>query len=85
MGGRNMAGLTERDIRERADERAAGCLAAAACGAGMALLVLAWLVWLACARWPVLCERLPALGFVLLGVGLANACRAGRKEANHGG
>ena len=84
-GRRNMAGLTEREIRARLEERGCCAAAAAVCLGAVALVALVALVMALCERWPALCDRLPPIGFIVLGVALQMAWRAARDgRASHG-
>lgn len=84
-GEENMVGLTTEEAMREADRNAAGCLAASAVAVALLGIVAGWLVYLACSRWPVLCERLPPLGFISLGVALQMVWRLSRAgRATHG-
>ena len=60
--GRNMHGMTEREIQLYM-ERGWACVVAAVCVAAAAVLVAGWLVYLACCRWPAAGHWCPVLGW----------------------
>ena len=73
-----MVEMTNDEVNKGAGRNAAGCLVASLCAVLLLTCVLGWLVYLACAHWPLLARALPPVGFVSLGVAvhmLWEACR----------
>ena len=70
---RNMAGLTEKEIRDGLDGIKAGRLAGAACAGALAAIAIAWLFYVLAFRRPDLAAAAQPLGWASGAFGTAAA------------